>query len=93
MQSGLSIEQALRRLEGALDLLEGVVEGRVSTDGKLEEMEDELQRVNLDRSRLAQSLDMAQARSDRMSDIHQDVSRRLVGAMETIRGILEKNGA
>ena len=93
MQGGSSIDRALRRLNAALDRLEGAVDGRVSADGKVEALEGELQRLNLDRSRLAQSLDVAEARSDRMADANQDVSRRLVAAMETIRGVLEKNGA
>lgn len=93
MQGASPIENALRRLTAALDALEGAVDGRLDSGHRLEELEAELQRISLDRSRLAQSLDVAEARSDRIEEANQDVSRRLVAAMETIRSVLDRNGA
>ncbi len=92
MQGSSPIETALRRLNAALDALEAAVDGRVSSNERQQQLEGELHRVNLDRSRLAQSLDAAEARSDRIEDANQDVSRRLVTAMETIRSVLDRHG-
>ncbi|MBB5752622.1 DUF4164 domain-containing protein [Prosthecomicrobium pneumaticum] len=85
------IDNALRRLTGALDLLEAAVESRIDAGRKIDELESELQKLGLDRSRLAQAVDSAEARSVRLEDANKDVSRRLVTAMETIRGVIEKH--
>ncbi len=91
MSSGSPIDRAVQRLQIALDALEGVVEGRLNADARLVEIEGELQRIGLDRSRLAQSVDAAEARADRLEQANQDVSHRLVAAMETIRTVLDRN--
>ena len=44
------------------------------------------------RSRLAQSLDAADARSARLEEANREVSRRLVAAMESIREVLARHG-
>ncbi|MCX5516364.1 hypothetical protein C3941_16870 [Kaistia algarum] len=93
MSSASPIDRAVRRLQAALDALEGVVEDRLGADAKLAELEGELQRIGLDRSRLAQSVDAAESRAERLESANQEVSRRLVGAMETIRGVLDRDGA
>jgi Domain of unknown function (DUF4164) len=49
-----------------------------------------VQRMNVDRARLAQELDSAEAKSERLADVNREVSRRLVSAMETIRSVLGK---
>jgi hypothetical protein len=51
-----------------------------------------MQRLGTDRSRLAQSLDAAEARSARLEEANREVSRRLVAAMESIREVLARNG-
>ena len=56
-------------------------------------LESEVHRLGTDRSRLAQSLDSAEARSARLEDANREVSRRLVTAMESIRDVLQRNGA
>ena len=53
-------------------------------------METEVQRMNADRSRLAQELDNSEARAERLEDANKEVSRRLVTAMETIRAVLDR---
>lgn len=85
------IDNALRRLTAALDLLEAAVESRIDAGRKIDELESELQKLGLDRSRLAQAVDSAEARSVRLEDANKDVSRRLVTAMETIRAVIEKH--
>ena len=92
MSSASPIDRAVRRLQAALDALEGIVEDRLSVDSRLVELEAELQRIGLDRSRLAQTVDAAESRADKLEAANQEVSRRLVDAMETIRGVINRNG-
>jgi hypothetical protein len=87
-----TIEHALQRLASAVGLLEGAIDGRFEREHAAEGVEAELQRLGTDRSRLAQSLDAAEARSARLEEANREVSRRLVAAMESIREILARNG-
>jgi hypothetical protein len=87
------IDDALRRLDSAIDLLEGAVDQRFENERKVAGLESEVHRLGTDRSRLAQSLDSAEARSARLEDANREVSRRLVTAMESIRDVLQRNGA
>ncbi|MBN9025019.1 MULTISPECIES: DUF4164 domain-containing protein [Kaistia] len=91
MRGASPIDGALRRLSAALDGLEGAVDRRLNAGARLGEIEIEMQRIGLDRSRLAQSVDAAEARSERLEEANKEVSRRLVAAMETIRSVLERN--
>jgi hypothetical protein len=90
MPGASPIDNAVRRLNAALDGLEDVVDRRLHADERVTELESELQRIGLDRSRLAQSVDAAEARSDRIEEANQEVSRRLVATMETIRSVLDR---
>jgi len=49
-----------------------------------------VRRVHADRSRLAQELDQAEFRANRLEEVNREVSRRLVTAMETIRAVLDR---
>ena len=62
--------------------------GSLENQQQVTGLEGELQRLGTDRSRLAQSLDAAEARSGRMEEANREVSRRLVAAMESIRDVL-----
>ena len=93
MQDSLSAEEALRRLAAAIELLEGVLERRLEGAAAVSDLEGERHRVGADRSRLAQSLDAAAARSARLADVNAEVSRGLVSAMESIRDVLARQGA
>jgi hypothetical protein len=86
-----TIEYALQRLESAVGLLEGAIDGRFERERQAEGVEVELQRLGTDRSRLAQSLDAAEARSARLEEANREVSRRLVTAMESIRDVLARS--
>ncbi|MBB3932028.1 chromosome segregation ATPase [Kaistia hirudinis] len=88
MSPASPIDRAVRRLQAALDALEGLVDERLAAEAKLGELEGELQRIGLDRSRLAQSVDAAESRAERLESANQEVSRRLVAAMETIRAVI-----
>jgi chromosome segregation ATPase len=93
MPGSLSIDEALRRLESALELLDGAADRRLENTAAVSGLEGELHRLGTDRSRLAQSLDAAEARSARLEEANRAVSRGLVAAMESIRDVLARNGA
>ncbi len=90
--SATSLGEAFRRLETALNRIEGAVDGAFERERLANGMESELHRLGTDRSLLAQSLDAAEARSARLEDANREVSRRLVAAMETIRDVLNGSG-
>jgi len=97
MAESLSISEALERLEAAVVAVEAAAgslpppqRGR-RPDG-ISEVQDEVQRLSTDRSRLAQSLDAAEARAARLDEVNAEVSRGLVTAMEEIRDILDRQG-
>jgi chromosome segregation ATPase len=86
-----AIEDALKRLEAAVDRAESAIDCRFEAERREAGAEMELQRLGADRSRLANALDAAEARAARLEETNRDVSRRLVAAMETIRDVLERN--
>ncbi|MCX5496559.1 DUF4164 domain-containing protein [Kaistia dalseonensis] len=90
MPGASPIDNAIRRLNAALDGLEGAVDQRRDANRRVVELESELQRIGLDRSRLAQTVDASEARSDRLEEANKEVSHRLVNAMETIRTVLDR---
>jgi Domain of unknown function (DUF4164) len=81
-------EQAVRRLETALQTLEHVVEARISFSAGSGDLAEEVQMLSSDRARLAETLDQAQARAAKLETINRDVSRRLDSAIDTIRAVL-----
>ena len=85
-----TLRQVLERLEKALNTLEQAVDLRLDKEGDFAEAEEEVQRMNADRSRLAQELDQSEARGERLEAANREVSRRLVTAMETIRAVLDR---
>jgi Domain of unknown function (DUF4164) len=78
------------RMHAALTALETAVDARLERDAEHAEADAEVQRMNVDRARLAQELDTAEARSERLAEVNREVSRRLVAAMETIRAVLDR---
>ncbi len=86
------VEAALSRFEKALGQLEAAVQLRLEADRRYSGVDDELQRLSEDRSKLAQTLDQEQARSSRLEETNREVSRRLVSAMESVRSVLEAHG-
>jgi predicted nuclease with TOPRIM domain len=85
-----TLKQVLDQMNRALSALEKSVEARAEQDGNYAEAEEEVQRLNADRSRLAQELDNSEAKSERLTAANKEVSRRLVTAMETIRAVLDR---
>jgi len=90
MATGTSIDQALEQMEKALLHLEHAVSVRLEMQENLDECEAEVQRMNADRSRLAQELDRSEAKAERLEQANKDVSRRLVNVMETVRTVIER---
>lgn len=85
-----TLKQALERLHRAVGMLENSVDLRLEKEGEFAEADEEVQRMNVDRRRLAQELDTSEARAERLEAANKEVSRRLVTAMETIRAVLDR---
>jgi predicted nucleic acid-binding Zn-ribbon protein len=83
------VERAQRRFVGALDALEAAVRRRQAKDRSAAALESEIRTLSDDRSRLAQDLDKAQARSVQLESVSRNVSQRLDSAIGSIRGLLD----
>ena len=90
MSAEATLKEVLIRLGKAVEALENAASGRLEQDQDSAEAEAEVQRMNADRSRLAQELDASEARAERLEEANKEVSRRLVTAMETIRAVLDR---
>lgn len=84
------LADAFTQLNSALVRLEKAVDARVEREAALGDAEAEVQRMGADRTRLAESLDSAQERAQQLEHVNKEVSRRLVDAMESIRGVVEQ---
>ncbi|GGA95795.1 hypothetical protein GCM10011491_25160 [Brucella endophytica] len=90
MAAETTLRQVMDRLDRALGALEEAVDLRLEKEVDYAEAEEEVQRMNTDRSRLAQELDISEGRAERLEAANREVSRRLVTAMETIRAVLDR---
>ena len=90
MSAEATLREVIARLGRAIDTLEDAAAARLELDGEYVEAEAEVQRMNADRSRLAQELDNSEAKAERLEAANKEVSRRLVTAMETIRAVLDR---
>jgi hypothetical protein len=90
MTGETTLREVIVRLGKAMDLLEGASSARLEHEADYSEAEAEVQRMNSDRSRLAQELDASESRAERLEEANKEVSRRLVTAMETIRAVLDR---
>jgi len=84
-----SLDLALKYMERALEHLEDRLVARLENENQLDELEAEVQRMNADRSRLAQELDRSEAKTEQLEEANKEVSNRLITAMETIRTVIE----
>ena len=89
-ETGTGLAAALARLNNALDLLDNAVDASIETDGSRRSSSEEVQRMSEDRAKLAQELDSSENRANRLEETNREVSRRLVAAMETVRGVLDQ---
>jgi chromosome segregation ATPase len=90
MAAQQTLSEVLSRLDKAVGSLEDAVERQMEVRENYRDAEEEVQRMNSDRSRLAGELDASEARAGRLEDVNKEVSRRLVTAMETIRAVLDR---
>jgi hypothetical protein len=88
--TGKSVDLALNDLRKAIAALDNAVDVRFERERERAEIDGEVRRVHADRSRLAQELDHAEFRANRLEEVNREVSRRLVTAMETIRTVLDR---
>ena len=92
----VSLDDAVKRLEAALGLLEAAATRRVEAERRRGDLETELQIMQDDRARLAVELDGTMARLHRVEAAANDVGRRVeraVGAIRDVLGRAESNGA
>lgn len=81
---------AIDKLNKAVQHLEKMVEMRMEREAALGDAEAEVQRMGADRTRLAQSLDSAEAKTQQLEHVNKEVSRRLVDAMEAIKNVIDR---
>nr|WP_229428659.1 DUF4164 domain-containing protein [Microvirga pudoricolor] len=84
------LDDALKRLDGALGLLEASIARRLEAERSRGSLETELQIMQDDRARLAVELDGALTRLARFEAVTDDVGRRVASAMGAVRGVLER---
>ncbi len=87
-----SLDDAIRRLEAALGLLEAAVTRRLEAERRRGDLETELQIMQDDRARLAVELDGTMARLHRVEAAASDIGRRVERAAGAIRDVLGRAG-
>ncbi|NKB50905.1 MAG: DUF4164 family protein [Rhizobiaceae bacterium] len=89
-ETGGGLGTALARLNKALDSLDNAVDASLESTHTSGSSGEEVQRMAEDRAKLAQELDSSEDRAKRLEATNREVSRRLVAAMETVRGVLDQ---
>jgi chorismate-pyruvate lyase len=84
-----TIDSATRRLQSALEALDGAVGRRLERDQGQAAVATQLHAFDVDRARLAAELDEATARSRALETANREVALRLDEAIATIRAIVE----
>lgn len=90
MVAPATLNEVIDRLERAFSMLEDRIDRSLEQREDYKDAEEEVQRLNTDRARLATTLDESEARAERLETVNKEVSRRLVTAMETIRAVLDR---
>ena len=89
MSNGSTIESATRRLQAALDALDGAVGRRLERDQGEAALASQVHAFDADRARLASELDVASARARALETTNREVAQRLDEAIATIQAIVE----
>ena len=85
------LAEALKRLNDSLDGLSSSVDAFIVENADNSPPVDEtIQAMAADRARLARELDEAEARAVRLGETNSEVAKRIVGAMEIVRGVLDR---
>jgi septal ring factor EnvC (AmiA/AmiB activator) len=82
------IETVTQRLRAALDALETAAEGRQDADVQTSSLADQIHALAVDRSRLADDLDSAAARSKKLETANREIADRLDIAISSIRSVI-----
>ena len=85
-----TLDEAMKRLENALGLLEAAVARRLEAERRRGDLETELQIMQDDRARLAMELDGAASRLGQVEATAEDVERRVGRAIGTLRDVLAR---
>lgn len=88
-----SLDEAMKRLEGALALIEAAVSRRLDAEKSRGDVETELQIMQDDRARLAGELDGTLARLNRAEAAAADAGVRVQRAMGAIQDVLGRADA
>lgn len=83
-----TLDDAMKRLENALGLLEAAVSRRLDMENRRGDLETELQIMQDDRARLAVELDGALSRLHRFEAATDDIGRRVRLAIEAVEDVL-----
>ena len=86
----MGLDEALRRLEGAVGLMEASVARRIEIERRRGDLETELQLMQDDRARLAVDLDGTLARLRRHEAAAADVGHRVERAVAAIEDVLAR---
>ena len=86
------LDDAFKRLDGALGLLEASVSRRLEADRRKGSLEAELQLMQDDRSRLAEELDGALTQIKRYEVATDDVGQRVQLAILAVQNVLTQAG-
>jgi predicted nucleic acid-binding Zn-ribbon protein len=89
-----TLDDAMKRLENALGLLEAAVARRLEAERRRGDLETELQIMQDDRARLAAELDGALTRLQRVEAATSDVGervRRAIGAIEDVLSVADQS--
>jgi hypothetical protein len=84
----IPLDQAMKRFESALGLLEASAMRRLEAERRRSDLETELQLMQDDRARLAMELDSTIARLDRVEAVADDVGGRVQRAIGAIQDVL-----
>jgi predicted nucleic acid-binding Zn-ribbon protein len=82
------LDVAMKKLEGAIGLLEASVSRRLAAERTRADLETELQIMQDDRARLAVELDGASNRLSRVEAAAEDVGRRVNRAISAIQEVI-----
>jgi uncharacterized protein YicC (UPF0701 family) len=86
----VTLDEAMKRLENALGLLEASVSRRLEAERRRGDLETELQIMQDDRARLAVELDGAVTRLNRVEAAADDVGHRVKVAISAIQDVLAR---
>lgn len=84
------IEAATLRLRTAIDALSVAATRRELTDSTVESLQEEIQAISEDRSRLAQELDGLKNRAVSLEKTNEEISAKLDGAIAALEDAIDE---